>query len=52
MKLDDKYVIKLEQAVKVETREKVLRLSVYAEGQEEAIGNVMGLECKSDKGRV
>ena len=42
VKLDDKYVMKLEQAIEVETKEKVLRLSIYAEGQEEAIGKVIG----------
>ena len=40
VKLDNKYVIKLEQAIEVETRGKVLRLSVHAEGREEAIGKV------------
>lgn len=41
VKLDDKYVT-LEQVIEVETREKVLRLSVHAEGQEGAIGEVIG----------
>ena len=37
VKLDDKYVMKLEQVVKFE---KMLRLSIYFEGQEEVIGNM------------
>ena len=41
VKLDDKYILKLEQAIKVETRSKVLRLSIYSEGQEETIGKVI-----------
>ena len=42
VKLDgNEYTLKLEQAIEVETRAKVLRLSVYAEGQEEPIGMVV-----------
>ena len=39
--LNGKYVMKLEQAVEVETKDKVLRLSVHAEGQEKAVGKTM-----------
>ena len=43
VKLDNTdYVVKLEQVIKVETREKALRLSVHAKGQEEAIGESIG----------
>jgi hypothetical protein len=42
VKLDNKYIVKLEQVIEVETREKALRLSVHAEGQEEAIGKSIG----------
>ena len=41
VKLDNKYVIKLEQAIEVETREKALRLNVYAENWKWKIPNAM-----------